>query len=155
MWTLWQDLVVAARQLRKAPGFAVAAILTLALGVGVNTAVFSVVNAVTLRPLPVRDGERLVVIAREQIADALRGVSAPDFAPYRSITSPAFEDIAGYDVGFMTLVPPALRGVEGQAGGAARVLVTWVTGNYFPLLDVKPALGRLIRHDEVVAGRVS
>jgi predicted permease len=148
MSNLWQDIVIAARLLRKTPAFSIAAVLTLALGVGVNTAVFSVLNAVLLRPLPVRDGARLVVLARQGLTgEALRGVSAPDLAPYRSVTANVLDDVAGYDVGFLTLSP--------QPADAHRVLVTWVTGNYFPLLDVKPALGRLFVADDVVAGRIS
>jgi predicted permease len=148
MSNLWQDIVIAARLLRKTPAFSIAAVLTLALGVGVNTAVFSVLNAVLLRPLPVRDGARLVVLARQGLpGEALRGVSAPDLAPYRSVTAKFLDDVAGYDVGFLTLSP--------QPADAHRVLVTWVTGNYFPLLDVKPALGRLFVADDVVAGRIS
>ncbi len=74
-------------------------------------------------------------------------MSAPDLAPYRSVTANVLDDVAGYDVGFLTLSP--------QPADAHRVLVTWVTGNYFPLLDVKPALGRLFVADDVVAGRIS
>ena len=148
MWILWRDIVVAARLLRKTPAFTVAAVLTLALGVGVNTAVFSVLNAVMLRPLPVRDGARLVVLADQRSSgEPLRGVSAPDVARYRSITASVFDEVAGYDVGFVTLSP--------GADDARRVLVTWVTGSYFPLLDLKPALGRLLAADDVVAGQNS
>ena len=101
-------------------------ILTLALGVGVNTAVFSVVNAIVLRPLPVRDGDRLVVIASQHTSNRTSAVCLfADLQDYRPATVDLFEDIAGYSVGFLGL---ARRGGEPE-----RVLVSWVTGNYFPL----------------------
>lgn len=144
--TLWHDVVFATRLLRKSPIFAAAVVLTLALGVGVNTAVFSVVNAIILRPLPVRDGERLVVIASQNSSNrTLRGMSFSDVEDYRAATADVFEDIAGYSVGFLGLAP--------QGGPPERVLVTWITGSYFPLLDVAPVLGRLIRPDEGGRGR--
>ena len=129
------------RMLRRHRTFAIAAIVTLALGIGINTAVFSVVNAIVLRPLPVRDGHRLVVIASQQTSSrTLRGVSFPDLQDYRPATVDVFEDIAGYSVGFL--------GLSAVGSRPERVLVTWVTGNYFSLLDVHPVLGRLIRPDE-------
>jgi predicted permease len=135
--TIWQDVVFAARLLRKSPIFAGAAVLTLALGVGVNTAVFSVVNAIILRPLPVRDGDRLAVIASQDTSKrTLGGVSFADLQDYRATTADVFDDIAGYTVGFLGLA------IEG--GQPQRVLVTSVSGNYFPLLDLRPAVGRLI-----------
>ncbi len=90
----------------KHPTFAIAVIVTLALGVGANTAVFSVVNSIVLRPLPVRAGDRLVVIASHRTSDsdrALRGVSFADLQDYPSATVDVFEDIAGYSVGFVGL----------------------------------------------------
>jgi len=133
--------------LHRSPSFALAAMVTLALGIGVNTAVFSVVNAIVLRPLPVRDGDRLVVIASQQSSSrTLRGVSFEDLQDYRLATVDLFEDIAGYSVGFLGLAP---MGSEPQ-----RVLVTWVTGNYFQLLDIHPTLGRVIRVDEGTPGRI-
>jgi predicted permease len=144
--TLRQDVVFAARLLRKSPVFTAAMGLTLALGVGVNTVVFSVVNALILRPLPVRDGDRLAVIASQQTPDlTLRGVSFADLQDYRAASADVFEDIAGYSVGFLGLTP--------AGGHPERVLVTWITGSYFPLLDLRPALGRLIRPDEGGPGR--
>ena len=144
--TLWNDVVFTTRLLRKSPIFTAAVVLTLALGVGVNTAVFSVVNAIMLRPLPVRNGDRLVVIASQNTSNrALRGMSFPDVQDYRAATRDLFEDIAGYSVGFLGLAP--------QGGRPERVLVTWITGNYFPLLDVRPVLGRVIRPDEGGPGR--
>lgn len=144
--TLWHDVLFATRLLRKSPIFTAAVVLTLALGVGVNTAVFSVVNAIILRPLPVRDGDRLVVIASRNISNrTLRGMSFSDLQDYRAATHDVFEDIAGYSVGFLGLAP--------QGGRPERVLVSWITGNYFRLLDVRPVLGRVIRPDEGGRGR--
>jgi predicted permease len=135
---LWRDVRYAARTLRKAPGFTVVAVLTVALGIGANTAVFSVVNAVIFRSLPVRDGDRLVVIATTRSSTStLRGVSVPDLQDYRSATRDVFEDIAGYSVGFL--------GLASKGGHPARVLVSAVTGNYFALLGIQPVLGRLIQ----------
>jgi putative ABC transport system permease protein len=143
---MWQDVVFATRLLRKSPIFTAGVVLTLALGVGVNTAVFSVVNAVILRPLPVRNAGRLAVIASQNRSNrTLRGVSFSDLQDYRAATGDVFEDIAGYSVGFLGLAP--------DGGRPERVLVTWVTGNYFPLLDIRPALGRVIRADEGGHGR--
>lgn len=144
--TLWHDVLFATRLLRKSPSFTAAVVLTLALGVGVNTAVFSVVNAIILRPLPVRDGDRLVVIASQNTSNrTLRGISFSDLQDYRAATHDVFEDIAGYSVGFLGLAP--------QGGRPERVLVSWITGNYFRLLDVRPVLGRVIRPDEGGRGR--
>ncbi len=143
---LWRDIRYAARTLRKTPVFAAVAVLTLALGIGVNTAVFSVVNAVIFRPLPVKDGHRLAVIASVRSSmSALGPVSFPDLQDYRASTHDIFEDIAGYSVGFIGLAP--------EGGRPDRVLVSWVTGSYFSLLGVQPALGRLIRADEGLPGR--
>lgn len=126
--------------------FAAVAVLTLALGIGVNTAVFSVVNAIIFRPLPVKDGHRLAVIASVRTSTSTLGpVSFPDLQDYRGATRDIFEDIAGYSVGFIGLAP------EGRP--PERVLVSWVTGNYFSLLGVQPAIGRLIRTEEGLPGR--
>jgi len=72
---LWQDVAFSTRLLRRSPVFTAAVVLTLALGVGVNTAIFSVVNAIVLRPLPVRDGDRLVVIASQNTSGRYMGGS--------------------------------------------------------------------------------
>ena len=143
----FDDIRFGVRLLRRAPLFATAAVLTLALGIGVNTAVFSVVNALALRPLPVRDAGRLAVIAtRYSSTPTLGGVSFPDLQDYREASTGIFEDIAAYSVGFV--------GVRPEGGPSERVLVTWVTGNYFPLLDIRPAFGRLIHEDEGGPNRI-
>lgn len=141
-----RDLVLAARLLRRSPLFTAAAVLTFALGIGVNTAVFSVINAALLRPLPVRDGDRLVVLATQSVdTTALRPVSYQDLQDYRSGSRAVVEDIAGYSAGFV--------GLSADGRPAERALVTWVTGNYFSMLDLRPALGRLIRDNEGGADR--
>jgi len=144
--TLARDVRYALRMLRAQSSFALAAIVTLALGVGVNTAVFSVVNAIVLRPLPVRDGDRIVVLASQRTPGrTMRGMSFAEIEDARASSTEIFEDVAGYSVGFLGLAP--------VGGTADRVLVTWVTGQYFSLLDLRPFLGRLIREDEGTPGR--
>ncbi|HTU49039.1 MAG TPA: ABC transporter permease [Acidobacteriaceae bacterium] len=130
MPVLLQDLRYAVRQLRKSPGFAITAVLTLALGVGANVVVFSVLNTLILRPLDVPHPENLYNIARKPVG--LDTQSYPDYRDYRDSNS-TFSGIAAYD---MTL-----------AGIRKGTLVTKsfgfeASGNYFDVLGVRPALGR-------------
>ena len=142
---LFHDIHFAIRILRKSRVFCAVVVAMLALGIGVNTAVFGVVNAVIFRPLPVKHGVKLHVIATlRSRTRSLGPVSFPDLQDYRVATHEVFDDIAGYSVGFMGLAH------EGRA--PERVLVTWVTGNYFSLLGIHSALGRLIREDEGTPG---
>src|SRR4029453_10055441 len=98
------DLRYAVRALRNSGTFAFAVVLTLGLGIGVNTAVFSVVNALLFRPLPVRDGHRLVVLGSRGAGTATLGpMSFSDLENYRAATADVLEDIAGYSVGFIGL----------------------------------------------------
>src|ERR671938_512232 len=98
MHTLWQDLHYAVRMLAKHPGFTAAAVLTLALGVGANTAIFSLVNAVLLRPLPFAEPERLVVVWEDATALGVpRNEVAPgNFAEWRARQT-TFDDLAALD----------------------------------------------------------
>src|SRR5687768_7637214 len=97
MQTFWQDMRYGARLLLKNPGFTLTAILTLALGIGANTAIFSVVNAVLLRPLPYSEPERLVAIWESDTrkADVRGAYSYPNFFDLRSQNS-SFEHVAMY-----------------------------------------------------------
>src|SRR6516165_7482803 len=123
----FQDIHFAIRVLRKSRVFCVVVVAMLALGIGVNTAVFGVVNAIIFRPLPVKDGARLEVIATFRAGTPTLGpVSFRDLQDYRAATHEVFDDIAGYSVGFM--------GLAHTGGGAEHVLVGRVTGNYFSLL---------------------
>jgi predicted permease len=134
METLLQDIRYGIRMLAKNPGFTAIAILTLALGIGANTAIFSVVIAELLRPLPYRDAGQLVRVAtaNERIHTVSGAVSYPDFADWRS-QNHVFQDIAAYtDSSF------ALTGIEQPAHlGAATV-----SAGMFNLLGVSPELGR-------------
>ena len=146
--TLSHDLVFTTRQLRKAPVFTASVVLTLALGVSVNTAVFSIVNAIILRPLPVRDSDRLTVIASQNPSShTLGGMSFADIQDYRAAMREVFEDIAGYNAGFVGL------GRDQEGWRPERVLATSVTDNYFSLLDIRPVLGRLIQPGDAGHGR--
>jgi macrolide transport system ATP-binding/permease protein len=125
--TIWQDLRYGARMLLKQPGFTLVAILTLALGIGANTAIFSVVNSFLLRPLAVAQPERLVRIRL--------GGSHTSFPNYRDLAeqTEAFSAVAAHSVGQFNL---------GQGEAMGKVLGELVTGNYFPALGVPAALGR-------------
>ncbi|HKO05875.1 MAG TPA: ABC transporter permease [Candidatus Acidoferrales bacterium] len=140
MATLLHDLRFAARMLWKSPGFTAIAILTLALGIGANTAIFSMVDSFLLRPLPVKDPGELVVLASEQNQGPLQEqLSYPDLLDIREQTSSVFADVTGSFVG--------LDGLSVN-GHAERIVSLYVTGDYFGALGLKPALGRLILPSE-------
>jgi putative ABC transport system permease protein len=142
--TLWQDLRYGARSLAKNPGFAAAAVLTLALGVGTNTIIFSIIHAVLLTPLPYRDPGRLVVIYdRETRATGLSKLMDlyHDFKEYRE-HSRSFDRLAG-----MTWVRgnPTLTGF----GASKEVHQAQVTLDFFSLLGVPQQLGRTFSEKEM------
>lgn len=139
MQTFWQELRYGLRMLWKAPGFTAAAVLTLALGIGANTAIFAVVNAFLFRPLAIQNANRLTVLAVQR---GKRGIPAeisyPDYRDYQQ-QSDAFTDIGAYVI--------SLRGLASR-GHADRIVTSYVTSNYFSMLGVRPAVGRLIRPGE-------
>ncbi|MGH9940809.1 MAG: ABC transporter permease [Pyrinomonadaceae bacterium] len=148
MTTIWQDLRFALRMLKKRPGFTAAAIIALALGVGANTAIFSVVNSVLLRPLPYKESERLVTIGHlYPKLDLIAPVSAPGYVDYRDQTS-VFEETAASTNANFNLT---------DGGEPERVQGRSVTANFLPLLGVAPALGRLFlaEEDQPGAARVA
>jgi macrolide transport system ATP-binding/permease protein len=139
MTTTIQDLRYGLRTLRRSPGITAVAVITLALGIGANTAIFSVVNALVLRGLAVAKPDQLVALAFHQ-----KGTNAVPVFSY-----PDLKDIGDQAGGSLDVV--AYRfGVDGlSAGGHAdRVITNYVGGNYFATLGVKPALGRLILPSE-------
>ncbi|MBV9888080.1 MAG: ABC transporter permease, partial [Acidobacteria bacterium] len=130
---LAQDLRYAFRTLRKNPGFTLVAILTLALGIGANTAVFSVIDSVILRPLPFAHSDRLVWLNGKFPLGDLADVSPPDFLDYRSANQ-SFDRLVAMnnDPG-----PSNLSGDRPQ-----QVLVSIVTANFFETLGITPLVGR-------------
>ena len=138
--TLWQDVRYGIRGLSRAPGFAAIAITTLALGIGATTAMFSVVNAVLLRPLPYRDPGRLALIWTD---DARRGLHREATA-FRTIsdwreTSRMFSEIAYYSTERVAAMTN-----DASSGGAQRTRNALVSGNLFSLLGVAAQTGRVI-----------
>jgi putative ABC transport system permease protein len=143
MQTLWQDLRYALRQLRKTPGLAVAAIAVLALGIGANTAIFSVVNAALLRPLPFGAPRQLVRLWHTPPAKSFPGRKIFAIAPANFLDwkqqGQAFENMAIYSFTEFTLTGHD----EPESLNAARV-----SADFFSTLHVPPLIGRVFRADE-------
>jgi putative ABC transport system permease protein len=141
---LWQDLRYGLRMLLKNRGFTVVAMLTLALGIGANTAIFSVVNSVLLRSLPYQDPERIVQIWNANGGLTTQGpISEPEFNEYRN-QSQSFDQVAAYVV-----FPNNLTGIKEPE----RVLTAATSSGFFPALGVRMELGRPYSSDEDQRGR--
>jgi predicted permease len=137
---LIQDLRYAARMLAKTPGFTAVAILTLALGIGANTAIFSMVNSFLLRPMPVKDPEQITALAFQQKKGSLQNTfSIPEFEDIRRDTSAAFSDVLAFQFGAGGIT------IDGKT---QPMMVNYVSGNYFTLLGLQPELGRFIEPSE-------
>src|SRR6266542_2700373 len=132
------DLKFAFRQLLKNPGFTAVAVLTLALGIGANTAIFSVVNAVLLRPLPYPEPDQLVQLRVDWSGSPSSVIGSATFVEVKA-QSQSLARIAAYSGGEMTLA---------GVGTAERVVAGAVTADFFPLLGVQPALGRNFTREE-------
>jgi len=141
MSRLWQDLRFGARMLCRRPGTTFVLVLTLALGIGANSAIFSVVDAVLLRPLPYADSEQLVNLYEHNHARGFSrfSISIHNLCDWRS-QSQAFEEMAAYNYQAANLT-----------GGSEPRWVTFasVSANLFRLLEVTPVLGRAFLPDEM------
>lgn len=141
MGAFLQDIQYSLRSLRKSPGFTCVVILTLGLGIGFNTAIYSVMNAFILRPLPVKDPDQLVVLAtRDKHTDVPHGLSYPDYRDYRGLTSVFSAVLARREFPFA-----ANWNRDHQT---ERIWLDAVTTNYFDLLGVDASLGRTFQPDE-------
>jgi predicted permease len=145
MEALWQDLRYGARILRRNPGFAAVAILTLAIGIGANVMIFSVVNGVLLRPLSFPESQRIVTVWE---TDANRGVvhgtaSAAELLDWRDMNH-SFQDLSGWRALYFTMTG---NGEPEQVWGSQ------VSGNFFRMLKVSPILGRDFQAEDERPGR--
>src|SRR5438874_9498678 len=127
------NLRFAFRQLRKSPGFSLVAVLTLALGIGANSAIFSVVNAVLLRPLPYPQPERLVYL-NETASGTDVSIALPDYFDWRH-DSTSFQHLA-----LSRLESRNLSGIAGRE--PERIAVAFVTANFFDVIGLRPQVGR-------------
>jgi len=134
MLTLLKDVRYSFRTLRKMPGFSIVALLVLALGIGANTAIFSVVNSVVLRPLPYPGADRLALIWETDLKDGIKreGPSAPNFLDWKE-QSQSFEEMALLEVGTGTLT---------GEGEPEQVVGLRVTTNFLSMLGARTVLGR-------------
>jgi putative ABC transport system permease protein len=137
---LLEDVRYASRQLRKSPGFSMVAVSTLALGIGASTAMFSVMNAVLLRPLPFPNPDRLVRILSTQ-GDMIRGPSPLDVRDFAA-QSRTFEKLAVYDI-WPKNVSTSSGSLEPE-----QMRVGLVPAEYFEVLGIKPLIGRLFKDEE-------
>ncbi|MFZ0085269.1 MAG: ABC transporter permease [Candidatus Acidiferrales bacterium] len=138
METLIQDLKYAVRMLMKSPSFTAIAVLTLALGIGANTALFSVVNGVLLRPLPYRQPDRLVVLSEKTASFDSSSISYPNFLDWQR-SNTVFSSLAAYRSDDFSIL---------GNGEAERVRVGMISASFFETLGVNPLLGRLFNADE-------
>jgi putative ABC transport system permease protein len=138
MRTLWTELGLAARTLRRSPGFAIVVIVTMGLGIGVNTSIFAIVHSVLLAPLPYEDSEQLVWLMNRYEGEGTGAISAPEFWEYRK-DQPALEGLAAMHRGSATLTglqtPVQIEGVSASS-------------NYFELVRSEPVLGRSFAPEE-------
>ena len=141
---LKQDLLYAFRNLRKSPGYALVTILTLALGIGANTAIFSVVNGVILKPLPFPQSDRLIFITSQfpGLGFDQFWVSAPEFLEFRE-RNQSFQDVGGYRAGAVNL------GTQDQP---RRVNSVVATSELLPVLGVSPIRGRTFTREDTLPG---
>jgi predicted permease len=137
---LWRDLRYAVRTLRRSPGFAATAVMSIALGVGANTLVFSVVNGLVLKPLPISDPDRVVFVQR--------------VGPFVSHSFPLYRDLRDRNVAFEGLAGYRITMMEVDVNDSATHEWGYLaTGNYFDLLGVTPAVGRFFHQaDDAVPG---
>ena len=144
---LLQDARFGARMLRRAPGFTAIAVLTLALGIGANTSIFSVLEAQLWKPLPFPDSERLVLVSRTDAKHPTRTdlLSGPDFADWEPQARSAFESVCAFEPGEYHTLP--------GAEGSERVTAEAISSSFFDTLRAPLAAGRAFEPDEHKPGR--
>src|SRR5262249_2740462 len=132
------DLRYALRSLRHSPGFTTVAVLTLALGIGANTAIFSAVDAVLLRPLPYPQSDRLVTLSADGSEPVPFGISYPDLRDFRALTQD-FSGVAAYSSQLYNLT---------GAGDPREIQAASTTANLFAVMGVQPQVGRAFTEEQ-------
>ncbi|HET6972816.1 MAG TPA: ABC transporter permease, partial [Pyrinomonadaceae bacterium] len=138
MNTFWQDIRYGARTLMKNPGVTIIVIIALALGIGANTAIFSVVNTVLIRPLPYEESDRLVFLNEKSPLLDEMSISYPNFLDWREHNQ-TFEKMGVYNRASYNLT---------GAGEAERIVTGQISADLFSVLRVNPLLGRVFTNDE-------
>jgi len=143
--SIWRDLRYGSRLLRRSPGFALVGILSLALGIGANTAIFQLLDAVRLRSLPVPNPQEL---AEVRIVGGNHGMGLTN-APYGQLTRPVWQEIREHHEPFSGVFAWSANDVRvGQGSDLRRAHGLYVTGEFFPVLGVQPLRGRLILSED-------
>ena len=143
MHTLLQDLRYAVRQLRQSPGFTLAAVLTLAIGIGANTAGYSIMDAVVLRPLAVPEMNRLLTVQEQQNRGDLKPVALANYEDWQN-QNQSFEELAVHSTANMSLT---------GAGDAAHIEAEYVSPSFFSVMRTKALIGRIFEQGETQPGR--
>ena len=139
--TCWQDLRFAGRMLRKSPGFTAVAVLTLALGIGANAAIFQLIDAVRLRTLPVRDPTSLAIVH----LNTNHWISGNTAGSYHEFTFPLWQQVEKRQQGFSSIAAWGDTHLNLARGGEVDYAqAIWVSGEFFEVLGIRPFLGRLI-----------
>jgi putative ABC transport system permease protein len=149
MGSIWQDLRFGLRQLRLSPGFTIVGILSLALGIGANTAIFQLIDAIRLRTIPVEKPEQLATV---RIADR-HWASGNFFSGYSDLTYPMWKQIQQRQQAFSPLAVWAPDEFNLATGGETHYAHgMWVSGEFFNVLELKPEIGRLIEPGDDTPG---
>jgi predicted permease len=155
MSTLLKDLHYALRQMRKAPGFTIVAIITLALGIGANAAIFTLVHGILLQSLPVKNPAQLYRLGSHEINCCVQGGLQDNwdnfsYALYQKIKqdTPELEDLAAFGAGLSSTSTRR----SGDSGPARSLTSEYVSGNYFPMFGVHAAMGRVLQPSDDHAG---
>jgi len=156
--TIWQDMRFAVRMLRKSPVFTTVAVLTLALGIGANAAIFTLINALMLKSLPVADPKTLVRLGNDN--NCCVGIGWQDNGEYSFFSTdsyeylrknvPEFEELAAMQAGFA--YRPVIVRMDGGSDTPRSVMGEFVSGNYFRMFGLNAAVGRVLENRDDVAG---
>jgi putative ABC transport system permease protein len=138
MNTVWQDLRYGARMLMKKPGFTLIAVVTLALGIGANTAIFSVVNAALIRALPYHNPDRLILLSATTTGGGRGFLSLDEMREFQS-RAQSMEDVTGF-------ISQSVNLTGGERPD--RVRGAYVTANFFQVFNLKPVVGRTFAQGE-------